>query len=1064
MPDHRAHVDKLEFALADVERNGRADRVSVIVKLKGDESLPTDAKIVTRFGDIVTVTLPSDTVRDFAESDAVDAIEAVRGLHQSSAPALASDSLPNAYTRRPPQVTATGKGCVVAVLDWGVDFAFESLMTHEPGDQRGRKTRFLGIWDQRDSPGSGDNRWGYGRVLSREQIDDALASDDPYSALDYHPAEADSRHPRTGRWQGAHGTHVLDIAAGNGNGGGMSGVAPEADLLFCHLSRTTKVIGPGSFGDSATVLHALDWLFETAGDRPVVVNMSVGAHGGPHDGSTLVEQGIDRAIELAPGRVVVNSAGNYFVKSAHASGKVSAGGASNLRFFVPGEDPTPSELELWHAPVDAFVVTLDGPGDIAPARISAGDRVELQHQGQTYAHASYGPRNNGDYSLSVVFLPAAPEGVWTLNLAGDRVNDGRYHAWIERDSGLQPRFIGHSIDPGYTTGTICNGRNSITVGAYDPARPDLALGRFSSAGPTRDGRVKPELIAPGVGIDAARSTPPHESPGPRFIAKSGTSMAAPHVAGCISLMQECLGERVSIAETRALLFSTLRRAPSPQSHRSDLHRVGYGMLDIEAAERAARDWRARSVAATDKKEDTGMELDTDHQATATLAPEALDYDEGMVADDAEYDEAVTFDDRLDDDAGRWPWESWSPATQGESAAHIAAVPDSSYNSENIPATMAQMLLQQASPGAADLATLLGAALGELDDSAVEVVASSRGFVENSVHSGDLLTTRRGDRFTVIAGEAPESADALWQRGVPVAWSGPGSYVEVIEQNHAEGAPRTVGRRLSDPYGRLVRGSQVLRYRAPAEDEWPMEPRLVERQDPWCARRAEIARVASLEEADWTAPNGNRRLESERGRLPALTRYWSAVPGFAAPASALRAARMSAAGHRDFHWSAAFICYVMATAGITRADGFEFGGAHMRYIVGALRNRELSDQARPFWLVDAVELVNEVRLAPGDLLCFNRVVRRNGQRRRTTHSYDSLRRQFWLNNRNRPGRGSSHTSLIVGTEQRNGRNYVQTIGGNEANSVRLQRVPINDSGGIDNPAASHIFGAIKITRC
>ena len=106
-----------------------------------------------------------------------------------------------------------------------------------------------------------------------------------------------------------------------------------------------------------------------------------------------------------------------------------------------------------------------------------------------------------------------------------------------------------------------------------------------------------------------------------------------------------------------------------------------------------------------------------------------------------------------------------------------------------------------------------------------------------------------------------------------------------------------------------------------------------------------------------------------------------------------------------------------------------------------------------------------RLEPGDLICFNRRVRRNGRWVWTTHSYDSLRRQYWLNgNQNRRPGGSSHTSLVVGTERRNGRDFVQPVGGNEGNSVRLQRIPVNAGGGIDNPAARHIFGAIKITRC
>lgn len=75
----------------------------------------------------------------------------------------------------------------------------------------------------------------------------------------------------------------------------------------------------------------------------------------------------------------------------------------------------------------------------------------------------------------------------------------------------------------------------VTVGAADDrdtADPsDDTLADFSSAGPTEDGRIKPEVVAPGVGIRSVYVGP--------FIAElDGTSMATPHVAGVLALMVE----------------------------------------------------------------------------------------------------------------------------------------------------------------------------------------------------------------------------------------------------------------------------------------------------------------------------------------------------------------------------------------------------------------------------------------------------------------------------------------------------------------------------------------------
>jgi hypothetical protein len=150
-----------------------------------------------------------------------------------------------------------------------------------------------------------------------------------------------------------------------------------------------------------------------------------------------------------------------------------------------------------------------------------------------------------------------------------------------------------------------------------------------------------------------------------------------------------------------------------------------------------------------------------------------------------------------------------------------------------------------------------------------------------------------------------------------------------------------------------------------------------------------------------------------------------------------------------------------TAGVRRAHGFEFAARHMNYIVGALRNRERSDTTRPFWLVDHLELEHEATLEPGDLLCFNRPVRRVW----TTHTYSSLRRAFWENgHENTPVTGSSHTALIVSVGQDARGRFVQTVGGNESGSSRLRRVDLDANGGIANAQARHIFGLIKLTGC
>ncbi len=80
----------------------------------------------------------------------------------------------------------------------------------------------------------------------------------------------------------------------------------------------------------------------------------------------------------------------------------------------------------------------------------------------------------------------------------------------------------------------------ITVGASYKYAQSGQIASFSSIGPTSDGRIKPELVAPGVSIISARSgsTDMGILYTPHYTSASGTSMAAPHVAGAVALLKQ----------------------------------------------------------------------------------------------------------------------------------------------------------------------------------------------------------------------------------------------------------------------------------------------------------------------------------------------------------------------------------------------------------------------------------------------------------------------------------------------------------------------------------------------
>lgn len=418
-----------------------------------------------------------------------------------------------------------GAGVVVGIVDYGCDFAHQNFRFPGGG------TRLLGIWDQ-DGPTSPSSPFGYGRKYTSEEIDQALQEQNPYIALGYGPP------PDTPLSKGTHGTHVMDIAAGNGRGSQLPGVAPQADLIFVDVSHAdipfvdSEVVGT-SLGDSVRLLEALQFIFEEAGDRPCVINISLGTNGGPHDGNTLVEKGIDSLITQAPNRAVVIAASNAFDDGIHASGTVLLNETFDLRWQVPSDDLSHNELELWYRGEDRFSVELlapdgtmvlsAGPGQSDGLTSSAGEVV-------VFVANRLGDPNNQDNMIGIFLETGVPAGTWIVRLRGDQVTDGSFHAWIERDNRMPSQFA-PPHDNSFTIGSISCGRQTVVVGSYDAHKATRPISWFSSAGPTRDGRQKPEVSAPGHEVFAA-----HSRTKTGTIRKSGTSMAAPAVAGIIALM------------------------------------------------------------------------------------------------------------------------------------------------------------------------------------------------------------------------------------------------------------------------------------------------------------------------------------------------------------------------------------------------------------------------------------------------------------------------------------------------------------------------------------------------
>ena len=112
-------------------------------------------------------------------------------------------------------------------------------------------------------------------------------------------------------------------------------------------------------------------------------------------------------------------------------------------------------------------------------------------------------------------------------------------------------------------------------GTTDRSNDVIANG--SSRGPTFEGRVKPDIAAPGTNIKSANND--WEGLGSNFVDLSGTSMAAPHIAGAILLVLDYKGIRWDPKAIRALFFNTADNYGSF----STTNDFGWGYIDLNHA-------------------------------------------------------------------------------------------------------------------------------------------------------------------------------------------------------------------------------------------------------------------------------------------------------------------------------------------------------------------------------------------------------------------------------------------------------------------------------------------------
>lgn len=468
-------------------------------------------------------------------------------------------------------LSLTGQGVILAVIDTGIDYTNPAFL-----DENG-ESRILAIWDQTIQEGSPPEGFLYGTEYTREEINRALLSEDPFSIV-------------PSRDENGHGSAVAGVAAGSSRTGdgreaAYVGAAPKADIVAVKLKEckqylrdfylVAQEVPAYQENDIMLAVQYMDG-FARQFQRPVVICLGLGTNFGDHAGNSALARYLNwTAVKRSRGVVVCggnegNAAHHYRGIMGERSGTEETG--KNVEIRV-SENVRGFFLEMWVNAPDVFRVAVRSPGgETIPA-----SRVGIR-QSITYDFVYERTKITIDSMLTepvsgeelILFRVQNPTpGIWSFQVESvGEVHNGEFHMWLPVTEFMSAQVYFLESTP-YTTLTEPSmAQDVISVSTYNAANNSFYA--ESGRGFGRTGEIRPDLAAPGVNVSTI------------YGSQSGSSFAAAITAGAVAqFMQWAVVEQNnSLVESREIKSYFIRGA----SRSSDLtypnREWGYGRLNM----------------------------------------------------------------------------------------------------------------------------------------------------------------------------------------------------------------------------------------------------------------------------------------------------------------------------------------------------------------------------------------------------------------------------------------------------------------------------------------------------
>lgn len=467
-----------------------------------------------------------------------------------------------------PRLALMGTGVLLGFVDTGIEY------TNPAFQYADNTTRIISLWDQTvNNPQARENIFYYGKEYTREEINEALQNEDPYSVV-------------PSRDENGHGTMLAGVAGGSQDEtNNFRGVVPLAEFVIVKLKQAKQnlrdyfyIPEEANCYQEDDIILGIQYLMNVADrlKRPIAICIGLGTNQGAHDGYDTLSSFIAWAGNFT-GRSVQIAAGNEGSSRKHYFGRVDPRVGYNEVELRIGENERGFSMEIWgYAPATYSIDLLSPSGEYIPriaARLGESRTIRFLFENTTvYVDYLVIEAQSGDPLILMRFVNPAP-GIWRFRVYGMGSSDLSFHIWLPMSGFISNDTYFTNPSPDTTITSPGNISQAVTVTAYNTATQNIYPN--SSRGNTKDNLLKPDVAAPGVEVLAPM-------PDGQYGRVSGTSVAAAHATGITAMLLEwgiVQGNYYSISSVQIQRF--LLRGVETQNNTAYPNNIwGYGTINI----------------------------------------------------------------------------------------------------------------------------------------------------------------------------------------------------------------------------------------------------------------------------------------------------------------------------------------------------------------------------------------------------------------------------------------------------------------------------------------------------